>query len=100
MHLRNKTILVVLICILLAGSFFSWAQTRQSQASQSSAQNVQPSPLPSDIDPNDPALPVWMRPANAPPAPKASTTAASGAAANVPPNQPQQTGSTGQVTKG
>src|SRR5437588_4761855 len=99
MHLRNKTILVVLICILLAGSFFSWAQTRQSQASQSSAQNVQPSPLPSDIDPNDPALPVWMRPANAPPAPKASNTPPAGTA-NVPPNQPQQTGSTGQVTKG
>ena len=100
MHLRNKTILGVLICILLAGSFFSWAQTRQSQGSQSNAQNVQPSPLPSDIDPNDPALPVWMRPANAAPAPKPSNTPSSGTAANVPPNQQQQTGSTGQVTKG
>jgi len=105
MHLRNKTALWVLACILLAGSLFSWAQIPQNRGTQSSTQNVQPTPLPSDVDPNDPALPVWMRPATAP-APKTNNQPPSGTAANVPPNgnvppnQPQQTGTTGQVTKG
>jgi len=105
MHLRNKTALWVLACILLAGSLFSWAQIPQNRGTQSSTQNVQPTPLPSDVDPNDPALPVWMRPATAP-APKTNNQPPSGTAANVPPNgnvppnQTQQTGTTEQVTKG
>jgi len=105
MHLRNKTALWGLVCIVLAGSLFSWAKAPQNQGTQSSTQNVQPTPLPSDVDPNDPALPVWMRPATAP-APKTNNQPPSGTATNVPPNgnippnQSQQTGTTGQVSKG
>src|SRR5215813_7731109 len=75
MHLHNKpaftVIFCLLFCILVAGSAFARPQASQGQQNQ----NVQPTPLPSDVDPADPALPVWMRPANpTPPATSPSTT--------------------------
>ena len=102
MHLRNKTALRVVTFLLLVGSVFAWAQTQPRQGTAAAASgSVQPTPLPSDVDPSDPALPVWMKPANLPPAPKTSTnTPPSGNTGNVPPNQQQQQQQTGQVTKG
>lgn len=107
MHLRNKTATWVLFSLLLSASIFCWSQSQPSQSGQAGA--VQPTPLPQDIDPNDPAVPVWMRPATAPPATKANTPAttpesgapATGAAAgaNVPAGQPKP-GSVPQVAKG
>jgi Ca-activated chloride channel homolog len=63
------------------------------------AQAVQPTPLPSDVDPADPALPVWLRPATA------STSAGkTAAAANAQPAVNEDivpsTGHVGEVTKG
>src|SRR5262252_7747071 len=98
MHLHNKPVFTVffcfLMCVLLAGSAFALPPTQQSQS------NVQPTPLPSDVDPSDPALPVWMRPATPPPGSKntnatpPSTSNANTAnvpsKTNVPPNQQPQ----------
>ncbi|PYP82350.1 MAG: VWA domain-containing protein [Candidatus Angelobacter sp. Gp1-AA117] len=104
MHLRNKTVLWALACFLLLASVFSWARTQQNQGTPAAAQgSVQPTPLPSDIDPSDPALPVWARPATPAPSARATpNTPPSATTGNVPPNQPQpeQTGTIGQVTKG
>lgn len=107
MHLHNKATLLVVFGLVLSLFFsvsaFAWPQNPQGQSQ--SNQNVQPTPLPSDIDVNDPALPIWMRPATAQPAPKnAGTPATPNAtpnAGNVPPNQrpPEQQGNIGQVTK-
>ena len=104
MHLRNKTVLWALACFLLVGSVFSRAQTQKNQGTPAAALgSVQPTPLPGDVDPSDPALPVWARPATPPPSAKATTnTPPSAATGNVPSNQPQpsDTGTVGQVTKG
>lgn len=104
MHLRNKTVLWVLACFLLGGSVFSPAQTQQNQGTAAAAQgSVQPTPLPGDVDPSDPALPVWAKPATPPPSAKATpNTPPSAATGKAQPNQPQpsDTGAVGQVTKG
>ena len=103
MHLRNKTTLAVVFCLVLSlflsGSAFARPQSPQGQQQQN--QTFQPTPLPSDIDTTDPALPVWMRPTAPPPTSKnAGTPPSSTAGSNVPPNQrPQQQGNIGQVTK-
>src|SRR5436305_15315379 len=88
MHLRNNSVFMVLGCLLLVGSVLSSAQGQQNQgASSATPGSVQATPLPSDIDPSDPALPVWMKPATAP-APKTSAnTPPSRTTGNVPPNQ-------------
>lgn len=78
MHLRNKVVgffagSVLLAAFVFAGPVLLVAQQTQT-APSTSTQGVKPTPLPQDVDPNDPALPVWMRPAN--PAPTASSTPA------------------------
>lgn len=100
MHRRNELVVGVLSFLLL-GSALVAAQTQPSQPqSQSGPQTVQATPLPPDVDPNDPALPVWARPATPPPS--ASKPAAT---ANVPttPGKTSQPaiddGAVGEVTK-
>lgn len=94
MHLNNKTTLGVVFCLVfslfLSASAFARPQNPQGQ----------PTALPSDIDPADPALPVWMRPAAPPPSKNATPTPPPNAN-NVPPTnqRPQQQGNVGQVTK-
>jgi VWFA-related protein len=64
---------------------------------------IQATPLPKDIDPSDPALPVWLRPAS----PHAAAAAASTPAPNAVPEatpagkppQPAPEGTLGEVTK-
>lgn len=105
MHLHNKTTLTVVFCLVLSlflsGSAFARPQSAQGQQQQN--QIFQPTPLPSDIDTSDPALPVWMRPAAPPPTSKnAGTPPSATTGSNVPPNQrpqQQQQGNIGQVTK-
>src|SRR5262249_26319666 len=103
MHLHNKpsftVIFCLLFCILVAGSAFAQPQAQSSQGQHN--QTVQPTPLPSDIDPADPALPVCMR--SATPAPPPTST-------NTPPNTkpsssdadivPSSKAPVGQVIKG
>jgi VWFA-related protein len=105
MHLRNKTATYIIISLLLC-TISSWAQQNQG-TQQKQPTGVQATPLPSDVDATDPALPVWARPATPPPTantnnpPARGTTPAGGNTAgstNVPPGE--QTGTTGQVVKG
>jgi VWFA-related protein len=59
--------------VLLTGNLWAAAQaTSGSTAPQTGA--IQPTALPPDIDPSDPALPVWMRPATPPGGNKSATT--------------------------
>jgi Ca-activated chloride channel family protein len=95
MHLRNKPVLWASFCLVLVLATFSWAQAQPGSQGQQDQQHVQPTPLPSDVDPSDPALPVWMRPVT--PASPAKNTNTPPSATNVPSNQQQ--GQTGQVTK-
>jgi VWFA-related protein len=85
MHLRSKAVagvvsssLLIALCLLPG---------RSPLHAQDTPRQVQATPLPKDVDPNDPALPVWMRPAGtrsaaAPPSstptPKAPATNPSG----------------------
>lgn len=98
MHLRNKPVVWVGFCLVLAMASYSWAQGQQGSQGQQDQQHVQPTPLPSDVDPTDPALPGWMRPATQPPAGKNSGTTSSGT--NAPTNQAPGEGQAGQVTPG
>lgn len=80
MHLRNKVVGFFAGSVLLAAFVFTGlvpliAQQPQTTPS-TSAQDVKPTPLPPDVDPNDPALPVWLRPAN--PTPTASSKPSTG----------------------
>jgi len=96
MHLRNNKALGVLLFSLLATSPF-WAVQNQTNPPQAQ-QRIQPTPLPPDVDPGDPALPVWARPA----APAASTTtkpATPGSQPGTTPQQPISDNSLGEVTK-
>ena len=56
MHLRNKKVFGVFGFILLGAGAFWGAQSPATQPAQNQ-QKIQPTPLPSDIDPSDPALP-------------------------------------------
>jgi Ca-activated chloride channel homolog len=98
MRLHSKAnllvFLVLLLCSVLAGSAFG-----QSQSSDQQSQTVQPTPLPSDVDPSDPALPVWMRPATPPSTKKTASGTNSQPVADediVPGGQSR----VGEVTKG
>src|SRR5262249_27675862 len=84
MHLRNKTVVgVVSGSLLFAGFFGRSQQVLQAQdQGKASQQKIQAAPLPADIDPNDPAVPVWTRPSS----PRASSTPQP-TPANVPPGQ-------------
>jgi Ca-activated chloride channel homolog len=88
MHLRNKTAVELFLGALLVTALILLGQN-QLQAQQNQSQKIQAKPLPADIDPSDPAVPVWLRPA----APRAAarSTPAPGTPGNVPPGQqPQQ----------
>ncbi len=104
MHLRNKQVVGVLSFLLLATASFWGIQAQPNQAPAQQNQRVQPTPLPPDVDPNDPALPVWARPAMPAPAPgNAAKPATSGSVTATqpgkPPEQPISEGSVGEVTK-
>lgn len=98
MHLRNSSWLRILTILLVGSLSASWAQ---NPATPSQPQKVQPTPLPPDVDPSDPALPVWARPAT--PTPTKSTTEAEGnvPATNkpgtLPPDLQREPGQLGQV---
>src|SRR5260221_617442 len=86
MRLRNKQIIGTIIFVLLGATSF-WGTQGPTTQPQQNQQRVQATPIPSDIDPSDPALPVWAKPAT----PPASVANASQPAtpANVPPGKQQ-----------
>lgn len=102
MHLRNKTIVRVFSIWLLALTSAVYAQSQPQ--SSSSPTRVQPTPLPSDVDPADPALPAWARPAvpATPAQPPAATAPSSSASksSTLPPDLQRERGVVGEVTKG
>jgi Ca-activated chloride channel homolog len=106
MRLHSKATLPVLLFFLFyfvvcaTASAQSQPQGQESQGQQNKAetsQAVQPTPLPSDVDPADPALPVWLRPATA--TTKAAKTTAAGQPTVNEEIVPSQ-GQVGVVTKG
>jgi len=101
MHLRNKTVVGPVFVLFLVTALFLWGHT-EVQAQQNQSQKVSPTPLPADIDPADPALPVWLR--GAPRAAASSTPAPSAPGAVSPGQQPQpqrqpSAGTPGEVKK-
>jgi Ca-activated chloride channel family protein len=103
MRLRNKQIVGTLFFVLLGATSFCGTQGQTTQPQQNQ-QRIQATPVPSDIDPSDPALPVWAKPAT--PAPNSSNATKPAATGNVPatqpgkaPEQPISEGSVGEVTK-
>src|SRR5260370_34601 len=98
MHLRGKVVVGILSSFLLAGVIVALGQGLAAQ----NAEKVQPTPLPKAVDPSDPALPVWLRPANArpvaaPPTPKPGANPAENPINKQP--QPAPEGTVGEVTK-
>jgi VWFA-related protein len=93
MRLRNKQVLGTFGFILLGVTTFWGAQGPTTQPAQNQ-QRVQATPIPSDIDPSDPALPVWAKPAT--PAPGASAIPKP---ATPTTSQPAGNGTVGTVTK-
>jgi VWFA-related protein len=86
MRLRNKQIIGTIIFVLLGATSF-WGTQGPATQPQQNQQRVQATPIPSDIDPSDPALPVWAKPATpAPGTAKASKPATPG---NVPSTKQQ-----------
>jgi Ca-activated chloride channel homolog len=83
MRLRNKLAIGTTVFMLLGATSF-WGSQGPTTPPQQNQQRVQTTPLPSDIDPSDPALPSWV--------PKPATAAAK-PTATPSPNQPagQQT---------
>lgn len=82
---RNKltagSLLFCVCALLCAGLLYAQNPSGQAQSKPSEqSPEVQPAPLPPDIDANDPAIPVWLRPKSAP----ASTSTA----APAPPVNP------------
>src|ERR1700757_948667 len=84
MHPRNKNVVFGTFAFLLLFTTSFWG-TQGTTQSPASSQKVPITPLPSDIDPSDPALPVWARPAK----PAASANTSKPATQNQP-GQPQQ----------
>ena len=84
MRLRNKRVIGTLSFVLLGASSFWGAQGPATQPQQNQ-QRIQATPVPSDIDPSDPALPSWAKPATPPPT--AANTKPATPATNVPPAQ-------------
>jgi Ca-activated chloride channel family protein len=74
MRLRNKQVLSIFCFMLLGATSFWGAQGPTTQPAQNQ-QRVQATPIPSDIDPSDPALPVWAKPAPGTVAAKPATPA-------------------------
>jgi VWFA-related protein len=101
MRLRNKQVIGLTLFLLMSTATFLGTQGQTSQP-QPGQQRVQPTPLPPDVDPADPALPVWARPA-APP-PSTGNTSGSKGPGDVPSNQrpqqpPPRDAGAGEVTK-
>jgi Ca-activated chloride channel homolog len=100
MRLRNKQVVGTVFFLLLGATSF-WGTQGPTTQPQQNQQRIQATPIPSDIDPSDPALPVWAKPAAPPPG--AANASKPATPANVPPGkqpQPQQPGNTvGEVTK-
>jgi Ca-activated chloride channel homolog len=89
MRLRNNQVVGTIFFVLLGATPFWGTQGPTTQPQQNQPQRVQATPIPSDIDPSDPALPVWAKPA-----PGASNASKPATPANVPskpqPGQPGQ----------
>ncbi len=66
MRLRNKQIIGTITFVLLGATSF-WGSQGPATQPQQNQQRVQATPVPSDIDPSDPALPAWAKPATPPP---------------------------------
>jgi Ca-activated chloride channel homolog len=97
MRLRNKQVLGTMFFILLGATSF-WGTQGQTTQPQQNQQRVQATPVPSDIDPSDPALPAWAKPAAS--APGAASTTKPTTPANVPPGKQQPgEGAVGTVTR-
>jgi Ca-activated chloride channel homolog len=100
MHLRSKAVAGVISSSLLIA--LSLAPGHHRLQAQDTARQAQATPLPKDVDPNDPALPVWMRPATTRSAAAApsSTPTPKAPAANPPGEQPPPlTPDVGEVKK-
>jgi Ca-activated chloride channel family protein len=97
MRLRNKWVVGTLSFVLMGASSF-WGTQSPTTQPQQNQQRIQATPVPSDIDPSDPALPVWAKPATPPP----TAANAKPTPANVPPSgqQPGQTQQPGNDTVG
>ena len=59
MRLRNKLVIGTTVFQLLGATSF-WGSQGPTTTPQQNQQRVQATPLPSDIDPSDPALPSWV----------------------------------------
>jgi VWFA-related protein len=59
MRLRNKLAIGTTVFMLLGATSF-WGTQGPITTPQQNQQRVQTTPLPSDIDPSDPALPTWV----------------------------------------
>jgi VWFA-related protein len=81
MRLRNKQIVSTIIFVLLGATSF-WGTQGPATQPQQNQQRVQATPIPSDIDPSDPALPAWAKPAT--PLPSAAKTSQPATPGNVP----------------
>jgi VWFA-related protein len=97
MRLRNKWVVGTLFFVLMGASYFRAAQGPANQPQQNQPQRIQATPLPSDIDPSDPALPVWVK--GSAPAAAANTTTKPATPGNTPANQPPAQNTIGSVTK-
>jgi Ca-activated chloride channel homolog len=97
MRLRNKQVVGTMFFMLLGATSF-WGTQGQTTQPQQNQQRVQATPVPSDIDPSDPALPAWAKPAAS--APGAASTTKPTTPANVPPGKQQPgEGAVGTVTR-
>src|SRR6185437_14521307 len=103
MHLRNKTAVRVLFAFWLL-AFATTVLAHSQQPASSGPTKVQATPVPSDVDPNDPAVPVWARPAvpatPAQPPATAGNTSSKTPPGTLPPDLQHEGGVVGQVTKG
>lgn len=103
MHLRNKTAVRVLFAFWLL-AFATTVLAHSQQPASSGPTKVQATPVPSDVDPNDPAVPVWARPAvpvtPAQPPATAGNTPSKTPPGTLPPDLQHEGGVVGQVTKG
>src|SRR5437773_2205052 len=98
MHLRNNQAAGLFLFLHLATGTFLCSQAPPDRPqSQPNQRSSQPTALPADVDPADPALPVWARP---PAAATASPNTADKSPGGVPAGQqsPPQ-GRLGEVTK-
>jgi Ca-activated chloride channel family protein len=93
MRLRNNQVVGTIFFVLLGATPF-WGTQGPTTQPQQNQQRVQATPIPADIDPSDPALPVWAKPAAG-----ASNASKPATPANVPskpqPGQPGQPSGSG-----